>query len=56
MQIPEQWALIASLLALALIITTAIAGTAFLFWYFSADSLKPDKIKRSNRGRRRSDQ
>lgn len=44
------------LIALAIVIIGSIVWTAFLFWRFNADSLKPDRIKRSNKGRRQSDQ
>lgn len=44
----------APLIILALVIIGAIAGTAFLIWHLSSDTLRADRIKRSNRCRRRS--
>lgn len=50
------WAQIYPLAILALIIIFSIGCAIFLFWHFGADTLDPDKIKRANKGRRRSDQ
>ena len=44
------------LLILALVIIATIVGTGVLVWYSSGDYLDGDKIKRDNKGRRRSDQ
>lgn len=44
------------LLILALVIFFVVFGTLLLVWYSSANYLDGDKIKRDNKGRRRSDQ
>jgi hypothetical protein len=44
------------LLILALVILGTITGAAYLVWHVSADRLDPTTLKRSNKGRRRSDQ
>lgn len=43
------------LLILALVIFITVVGAGVLVWYSSADYLDGDKIKRDNKGRRRSD-
>ncbi len=44
------------LLILALVIFLTVIGGGLLVWYSCADYLDSDKIKRDNKGRRRSDQ
>lgn len=44
------------LLILALVIFLTVIGGGLLVWYSCADELDGAKIKRDNKGRRRSDQ
>ena len=44
------------LLILALVIFLTVIGGGLLVWYSGADELDGAKIKRDNKGRRRSDQ
>jgi NhaP-type Na+/H+ or K+/H+ antiporter len=50
------WSQIWPILALALIVTSSIVGTGWVVWVLCGESLDPDKLKRDNKGRRRSDQ
>lgn len=44
------------LIGLALAILASIVGTVALIWYLASPKLDPSRLRRENKGRRRSDQ